>query len=92
MFRAHSLKRKEVINIVTAERIGYISDVEIGEREGVIESIIVPKRGGFFSFLIGTELVIPWDMVEVVGRDVVLVRNDYKNQEKENVNLLKKIM
>ena len=74
MFRAHNLKRKEVIDINTAERLGYVSDVEIGEERGSIEAIIVPKRGGIFSFLMGAELVIPWSMVEVVGKDVVLVR------------------
>lgn len=74
MFRAHHLKRKEVIDIETAERIGYVSDVEIGEERGNIEAIIVPKRTGFINFFWGGEIIIPWNMVAVVGRDVVLVK------------------
>ncbi len=74
MFRGHKLRQKEVINIKTAERIGFIRDVEINESTGNVEAVIVPRRGCFIKRIFGGELVIPWSAIEVVGDDVVLVR------------------
>ena len=75
MFRGMKLCRREVINIVNAEKLGFVSDVEINERSGNIDAIIVPKRGRFLAQLWGMgELIIPWANVEVMGKDVILVR------------------
>ena len=75
MFRGCKLRQKEVINITTAERLGYVSDVEISEKTGTIEAIIVPRRGCFFRRIIGGgELIIPWNAIQAVGDDLVLVR------------------
>ncbi|MCH5209346.1 MAG: YlmC/YmxH family sporulation protein [Oscillospiraceae bacterium] len=75
MFRGYNLRQKEVVNIKTAERLGYIHDVEISEITGNIEAIIVPRRGCILKRLLGGgELIIPWDAIEVVGEDLVLVR------------------
>lgn len=75
MFRGYNLRQKEVINIRTAERLGYIRDVEINDKDGNIEAIIVPRRASFFWRLFGGgELIIPWSAIEVVGEEIVLVR------------------
>lgn len=75
MFRGYNLRQKEVINIKTAERLGYIRDVEISETSGNIEAIIVPRRGCLWKRIFGGgELIIPWSAIEVVGEDIVLVR------------------
>lgn len=85
MFRGYNLRQKEVINIETAERLGFISDVEISEKSGNIEAIIVPKRGWFLSrFFGGGELIIPWDAIEAVGKDLILVRFHFNS----NTNIL----
>ncbi len=75
MFRCCHLRQKEVADIETAERLGFISDVEISEKTGNIEAIIVPKRGWFLRRIFGGgELIIPWSAIEVVGDDLILVR------------------
>lgn len=75
MFRGYNLRQKEVVNIKTAERLGYIRDVEISEATGNIEAIIVPRKGCMLKrFFGGGELIIPWSAIEVVGEDLVLVR------------------
>lgn len=75
MFRGYNLRQKEVVNIKTAERLGYIRDVEISESTGNIEAIIVPRKGCMLRRLLGGgELIIPWGAIEVVGEDLVLVR------------------
>lgn len=53
MFRGYSLRQREVVNIATAERLGFISDVEINDKTGNIEAIIVPKHGWFLKRLFG---------------------------------------
>lgn len=74
MPRGYELKNKEVININTAEKLGYVADVEIEEKDGSIKSLIVPGRFGIWSKITKKELVIPWDMIEVIGKDVILVK------------------
>ena len=75
MFRGMKLCRREVINIINAERLGFVSDVEINEKTGNIAAIIVPKKGQIFARFFGKgELVIPWKNVEVMGKEVILVR------------------
>lgn len=75
MFRGMRLRQCEVIDISTAEKLGFVNDVEINEVTGNIESIIVPKRYRFFTHIFGGgELVIPWENIEAVGREIVLVR------------------
>ena len=72
--RTVELKQREVINITTAERIGFISDVEMNFENGCVESVIVPQRSGFPG-LFGKkqDVVVPWEKIVSVGRDLVLV-------------------
>lgn len=72
MFRTDSFKNREVINIDTAERIGVVADVEIDTESGNIKSLIV-KRSGILNVL-GRELIIPWNSIAVIGKEIILVR------------------
>lgn len=72
--KAHDLKQKEVINIVDAERLGYICDVDIDFENGRLRSVIIPRRSGFRLFGKREEYVIPWEKIVSVGRELVLVR------------------
>ena len=65
------LHQKEVINIRTAEKLGYIDDVDIDLDTGSIISLIVPKRKMFF--LKREDYIIPWKDIVLVGKDLVLV-------------------
>ncbi len=77
MVRACDLKQREVINIVNAERLGYIYDVDIDFETGRIRSIIIPNRRGLFGFFSKrNDYVIPWEKIVTVGREIVLVRMD----------------
>ena len=69
--RTQDLRQREVINIVSAERIGYVSDIELDTKTGLIGSIIVPKRTGIFSKR--QYLHVPWEKIVSIGRDIILV-------------------
>ena len=75
MVRACDLKQREVINIVNAERLGYIYDVDIDFETGKITSIISPGRKSIFGiFSKRNDYIIPWEKIVTVGRELVLVK------------------
>ena len=68
------LRRKEVIDIKTGERMGFIDDIEINISDGRAERFIIYGGVRFFGIL-GKEddAVIDCTDIKVVGRDIVLV-------------------
>ena len=75
MVHACDLRQKEVINIYTAERLGYITDVEIDFSSGSIRSVVVPKKRTFREmFGKRKDYVIPWENIVCVGSEIVLVK------------------
>ncbi len=74
MVRASDFRQKEVINIKDGKRLGFVYDVEINMRTGMIESIVVPGPGKFLG-LFGNEndYVIPWENIKRMGEDIILV-------------------
>ena len=65
---------KEVIDIHTGFRLGYVCDVELDDKEGCIASLVTPGRPRFFG-LFGREedYVRPWKDIVRVGSDIILV-------------------
>lgn len=74
MFNAAKLRRQTVIDADTAERIGYVADIEIDEFNGRISAVII-RRHGFMSglFHIG-ETVVPWNAITAVSDEFMLVK------------------
>ena len=68
------LRYKEVIDIHSGFRLGYVCDAEYDDAEGRILSLITPGRAKFFG-LFGREddYVLPWTCIARVGRDIILV-------------------
>lgn len=67
-----SLQDKEVINIYDGSRLGYVCDLAVDSATGRIISISVPGSGSLFQ-LHSEVIVIPWECVERVGTDAILV-------------------
>lgn len=74
--RLEDLRRKEVIDITTGERLGYIDDAEMNLEKSAVQSLVIYGRERFFGFL-GREddVVIPCSEIKVVGNDVVLIKH-----------------
>lgn len=68
------LRYKEVIDVHTGFRLGYVCDAEMDDREGRLISLITPGRSKFFG-LLGREddYVLPWQCIVRIGRDIILV-------------------
>lgn len=75
--RMSELKCREVINICTGCRIGFVSDLELDCTCGNVIALIVPGKARFFG-LFGREhdFVIPWGCIRRMGSDIILVEVD----------------
>ncbi len=77
MARIYELRQKEVINIRDGSRLGYICDVYVDVDCGRITHIIVPGPGRIFGvFGREQEYRIPWDCIQQIGDDLILVDVD----------------
>ncbi len=68
------LRNKEVINVCDGARLGCPSDFVFDVCDGRIYALVVPRAGGFMGFGGKHELIIPWQRIECIGEDAVLVR------------------
>ena len=72
--RICELRQKEVINIKDCQRIGFVADVEVDLKTGMICQLIVPGQGKWCGLLgRDTEYIIGWKCVRQIGADIILV-------------------
>lgn len=69
------IEEKDVINVVTGERIGYVSSLKIDTNSGQIIAITVQPSMRFISFFSKEEesIVVPWNQILKIGEDVIIV-------------------
>lgn len=83
-FRFRDLRRKEVININDGCRLGPVADVDLKIPEGQIVAIVVYGPARFFGlFGRGEEFYIPWDCIQRIGDDIILVDKPFQRREPE---------
>ena len=72
--RLSELRSKEIINISTGQRLGFVCDAELLVPEGTVKALIVPGPCRFFG-LFGREpdFLIPMDCISRTGEDIILV-------------------
>ena len=82
------LKEKEVVSIADGKRLGRIVDAEIDLAERRITAIILPHTNGRIAFFEkAEEWRIPWEMIERIGEDVILVKAVMMNEKKSRRGL-----
>ena len=70
------LKDKEVISVTDGRRLGFVIDAELDSQNGRILSIILPPPGKYFNlFSQKDNCKIPWECIERIGNDIILVKN-----------------
>lgn len=72
--RITQLRSKEIIDIHSGCRYGYVGDLEIDLETGRVQALVVPGRLRLFG-LLGRERerVFPWNAVRRFGEDIILV-------------------
>lgn len=68
------LSELEVLNLCGAERLGYPCNFEIDVNTGTCVSVTVSDTGNILPFGKREEYVIPWNRIECIGEDAILVR------------------
>ncbi|MBR4424471.1 MAG: YlmC/YmxH family sporulation protein [Oscillospiraceae bacterium] len=84
--RFEELRCKELINISTGHRLGYICDAELDLVSGCVRALVVPGPARFFG-LFGREpdFLIPVECVKKMGQDILLVEvSGAYNRSKRN--------
>lgn len=75
--RIAELKNRQVVCTKNGCVLGFPSDVQINSADGKIESLVIFGRPKLFG-LLGREddIVIPWEEIEVIGQETILVKTD----------------
>lgn len=84
----NDLRRKEVIDIVTGERLGYIDDAVLDLETSLAESLMIYGRHRLFG-IFGREedILIPCSDIKVVGSDVILVKLSAARELSHSINI-----
>ncbi len=91
MTKTSELRELEVVNLLDGKRLGFASDLEIDADTGRIIAIVVPGPGKFlWIFGKSTDFVIPWEKIQKIGVDVILVETpDYVDEKSTVINFTK---
>lgn len=75
--RIDELRNKQVVCVKNGCVLGFVSDIEMDTSSGELTSIIIFGRLKFFG-LFGREddTVIPWNDIEVIGEETILVNTE----------------
>lgn len=68
------LRRLEIINLCDGACLGCASDFEFDCEDARVLALVVHGSGGFLGFGKEDDLVIPWENVECIGEDTILVK------------------
>ena len=80
--RFFGLRRKEVINIHDGSRLGLVGDVDLKLPEGQVVAIVVYGPARFFGlFGRGEEFYIPWDCIQRIGDDIILIDKPFQRRD-----------
>ncbi|MGI5911205.1 MAG: YlmC/YmxH family sporulation protein [Syntrophomonadaceae bacterium] len=88
--RLSELVGKEMVNIYDGMRMGTVgeSDMMVDQESGQIISIILPNKGNALTFWVDRQkMVIPWDAVKKIGREVIVVDLDNTHMRLKNSSL-----
>jgi len=74
MLKNFDLRQKRVIDVDTAEEVGYIRDMDIDFDTGKIRSVTIPKRGILGAFIKENDITVPWERVVAIGSEFVIIK------------------
>jgi YlmC/YmxH family sporulation protein len=75
LYSINNIKVMEVIDINTGTRLGYIKDIKIDCAAYKVVSLLLPvQKSSWFSKFDTIE--IPWEKVQKIGVDVILVDSE----------------
>jgi YlmC/YmxH family sporulation protein len=74
MVKISDLRAREVVNVLDGKKLGNITDIDLDMERGKVLAFILPGRlRGWSIFSRREEVIVPWDKIVRIGRDVILV-------------------
>lgn len=73
MIKISDLRNRDVINILDGKKLGNIIDIDLDLDNGKVLALVLPGRVKGFLFTKREEIVVPWQKIVRIGRDVILV-------------------
>ena len=89
-----AFRRKELINIADGMKLGFVDDIVFDAESAAVRSLIVYGRPKLFGLLgRGNDVTIPWDSIQMIGEDTILVRWEgaLPPQPKKKVSFLEQL-
>ena len=72
--RIEDFRYKEVVNVCSGERLGYVSDFLMDIGTGGVTALIVPGRCRLLGlFWRDDDYILPWDCIKRIGGDIILM-------------------
>lgn len=72
--RLTDMRHKEVISAVDGARIGYVDDILLETKTARIVAFVIFGRNFFFGiFGKSDDFIIPWEKIQLIGEDAVIV-------------------
>ena len=68
------LRDKEIINLCDGMRLGYAENFEFDLNDGRIVALLLIDRRGLGNWGRCESLRVPWDKIECIGEDTILVK------------------
>ncbi len=68
------LREKDVIDLCGGARLGHACDFEFDVCDGKLCALIIGRETGFWGFGGEERYLIPWDKIECIGEDAVLIK------------------
>lgn len=75
-YRIGEMRCKEVIDINSGARYGYVDDLEFDTESGSVTGLVIRGHLRLFG-LLGREpdLIFPWQSIKRMGEDIILVES-----------------
>lgn len=75
--RIDELRNKQVVCVKNGAVLGSVSDIEINTQNGTVNALIIYGKNHFLGiFGRDNDIIIPWQDIEVIGNETVLVKTE----------------
>lgn len=72
--RIGDLKDRQVVCVRDGSILGFVGDIELDTESGKLSSIVIyGKSKGFGLFGREDDMVVPWESIEILGAETILV-------------------
>jgi len=73
VIKISDLRNRDVVNLLDGKRLGNIIDIDLDLENGKVVALVLPGRTRGFLFSKREDIVVPWNKIVRIGRDVILV-------------------